>query len=76
MPLPPLRVAIDRYLEAARLTNPAVTCVGIAINSSYLSDDEWRRYQVALVEELALPVCDPMRTGVDAITRHLLAHFA
>lgn len=76
MPLPPLRVAIDRYLEAARLTNPAVTCVGIAINSSSLSDNEWRRYQLALVEELALPVCDPMRTGVDAITRHLLAHFA
>ena len=72
IPIPPLRVAIDRYLEAARLTNPNVGCAGIAINSSSLEEPDWRRYQAKLEGEFAFPVCDPMRGGVDAIAQRLL----
>lgn len=71
-PIPDLQVAIDRYVEAGRLTNPAVTCVGISINSSSLSQDEWTRYARQLSDELKLPVVDPMRGGVNAIATALL----
>jgi uncharacterized NAD-dependent epimerase/dehydratase family protein len=72
IPIPPLGVAIDRYLEAARLTNPHVRCAGISINSSSLDDNAWQTYQAQLSEEFDLPVCDPVRGGVDAIARRLL----
>src|SRR5450631_3284473 len=72
-PIPDLRVAIDDYLRAGRLTNPRIRCVGLSINSSSLSDSECARYFERLTAELGLPVCDPVRTGVDALTAALLA---
>ena len=72
-PIPDLQVAIDDYLRAGRLTNPAIRCVGLSINSSSLSDSECARYFERLTAELGLPVCDPVRTGVDALTAALLA---
>jgi uncharacterized NAD-dependent epimerase/dehydratase family protein len=72
-PLPDLRVAIDEYLRAARLTNPAVRCVGLSINSSGLSAADCSAYFERLTAELGLPVCDPVRSGVDALATALLA---
>ena len=66
-------MAIARYLDAARLTNPAVVCAGLSINSSSLNDDAWRAYQSDLMTAHGGPVCDPMRGGVEAIARRLLA---
>lgn len=71
-PIPDLRVAIDDYLRAGRLTNRAIRCVGLSINSSSLSDTECDDYFRRLRAELDLPVCDPVRTGVDAIASALL----
>lgn len=73
IPLPPLDEAIRRYLEAGRLTNAGIRCVGVAINSSTLSDTEWMRYRDGLQGGLGLPVCDPMRGGVGPIAEALLA---
>ncbi|MCZ8113248.1 MAG: DUF1611 domain-containing protein [Betaproteobacteria bacterium] len=73
MPLPPLDEAIRRYLEAGRLTNAGIRCVGVAINSSTLSDTGWMRYRDGLQGRLGLPVCDPMRGGVEPIAEALLA---
>jgi uncharacterized NAD-dependent epimerase/dehydratase family protein len=72
-PIPDLQTAIDDYLRAGRLTNPGIRCVGIAINSSSLSDAESNEYFRRLTAELGLPVCDPVRTGVGAIAAALLA---
>jgi uncharacterized NAD-dependent epimerase/dehydratase family protein len=72
-PIPELKEAIRRYVEAGRLTNPAVRCVGISINSSSLDDGAWQRYAKQLADELGLPVVDPMRGGVEAIAAALLA---
>lgn len=72
IPLPPLDVAIDRYLEAGKLTNPGIRCVGLAINSSGLSAPEWERYRKSLEDELCLPVGDPIRTGVARLADRLL----
>jgi uncharacterized NAD-dependent epimerase/dehydratase family protein len=72
-PIPDLQVAIDRYVEAGRLTNRAIKCVGISINSSSLSDEQWATYTETIKAKLKLPVCDPMRGGINAIARALLA---
>jgi uncharacterized NAD-dependent epimerase/dehydratase family protein len=72
-PIPPLKIVIDDYLRAGRLTNSKIRCVGLSINSSSLSDSECARYFECLSSELGLPVCDPMRTGVDALAQALLA---
>ena len=63
-PIPALAVAIDAYLRAGRLTNKAIRCVGISINSSELTETEWQAYRIGLERELTLPVCDPLRGGV------------
>ncbi len=72
-PIPDLRVAIEDYLRAGRLTNSAIRCVGLSINSSSLSDADCAEYFRRLTGELGLPVCDPLRTGVDALADALLA---
>jgi uncharacterized NAD-dependent epimerase/dehydratase family protein len=72
-PMPELRVAIEDYLRAGRLTNPAVRCVGLSINTSSLSDTDSAEYLRRLTAELGLPACDPVRTGVDALAAALLA---
>jgi uncharacterized NAD-dependent epimerase/dehydratase family protein len=71
--LPALDDAIRRYIEAGRLTNPDIRCVGVAINSSTLSDADWARYQDRTRTALKLPVCDPMRGGVEPIVEALIA---
>ena len=72
-PIPDLRVAVEDYLRAGRLTNPAVCCVGLSINSSSLSDADREAYFRRLTAELAMPVCDPVRTGVEDLAAALLA---
>ncbi len=70
--VPPLKDAIARYLDAGRLTNTDVRCVAVAINSSSQDDAAWSRYRDSLAMDLGLPVCDPMRGGVEAIVDRLL----
>jgi uncharacterized NAD-dependent epimerase/dehydratase family protein len=72
-PIPDLKVAIGDYLRAGRLTNAAVRCVGLSINSSSLSAAECDDYFRSLTAELGLPVCDPVRTGTDVLAKALLA---
>jgi len=72
-PIPDLQEAINRYVEAARLTNRAVRCIGLSINSSTLSDPQWASYASELSQRLKLPVVDPMRGGVQALADALLA---
>ena len=72
-PIPDLQVVIDDYLRAGRLTNPAIRCVGLSINSSSLTDTGRAEYFARLTQALGLPVCDPVRTGVDALAAALLA---
>jgi uncharacterized NAD-dependent epimerase/dehydratase family protein len=71
-PIPDLQDAIDYYLQAGRLTNRAIRCVGVSINSSSLSDAEWASYADKVSTQLGLPVCDPMRGGVGPIAAALL----
>src|SRR5215469_2619694 len=72
-PIPALDTVIDGYLRVGALTNRAIRCVGISINSSELAEAEWRAYQASLERELDLPVCDPLRGGVAPLAAALRA---
>jgi len=72
-PIPPLEDVITQYLAAGRLTNRAIRCVGLSINSSRLDAAAWDDYRRELEQRLALPVVDPLRGGVGALADRLLA---
>lgn len=74
-PIPPLNVCIARYVEAARLTNPRVRCIGIAVNSSGLPAGDYARRRAAIEAETGLPCVDPIHDGVDALVEALDAAF-
>ena len=66
-PLPPLEECIRRNEEAARLTNPAATCIGVAVNTSALDPGAARRLLDETAQTLGLPAVDPVRDGVGPI---------
>ena len=70
--LPDLQLCIDTNLTAARLTNPDVRCIGVAVNTSLMDADAARRYVGETEKELALPVVDPLRHGVAPLVDQLI----
>ncbi|WP_407050443.1 N-acetyltransferase DgcN [Methyloraptor flagellatus] len=74
-PLPTIREVIDLTVTCGRLTNPAIRCVGIAINTEHLSEAEARR----VIDEAAafhdLPATDPIRFGMDGIVAEIGKHW-
>lgn len=72
-PLCDLETAVSRYLQAARLTNPRATFVGVALNTATLSEPERAELFEKLERKLGLPCCDPLKTGVEAIVERLIS---
>ncbi len=70
--LPSLELAIERYLEAAQLTNPKVRMVGISFNTSALDPPARDRLLEQTEQRLGLPCFDPLKTSMDAITQRIL----
>ncbi len=70
--LPDLQLCIDANLTAARLTNPDVRCIGVAVNTSLMDADAARRYVGETEKELGLPVVDPVRHGVAPLVDQLI----
>lgn len=72
-PIPDLKRCLEANLAAARLTNPGVKAVGVALNTSQLppgtAADACRR----VGDLLGLPCQDPVTMGVEAIVDNLLA---
>jgi uncharacterized NAD-dependent epimerase/dehydratase family protein len=67
VPLMSLDEAMPPILAAAHLTNPKARFVGVALNTSALSDGEAEQVMRATAEELGLPCVDPIRSGVEPI---------
>jgi uncharacterized NAD-dependent epimerase/dehydratase family protein len=65
--IPPLAVCIDAYLAAARLTNPAVQCIGISLNTSGVPPPQRDGVLAATAERTGLPCVDPMIQGVEPL---------
>lgn len=70
-PQPTLDDVIAMNLKAASLTNPNVQVVGIAVNTSSVSEQEARDYCRTTSETLGLPCTDPVRFGVTDIVEQL-----
>ena len=56
---------------AARLTNPAARCVGIAVDTSRLARPEGERLLAETEDKLGIPCADPLATGVGRIVDSL-----
>ncbi|MBT6095575.1 MAG: DUF1611 domain-containing protein [Rhodospirillaceae bacterium] len=63
-PLPGIGECIAANEAAARLTNPAASCIGIAVNTHNMPNGEAEAYLAALEDEHGLPAVDPVATGV------------
>jgi uncharacterized NAD-dependent epimerase/dehydratase family protein len=72
-PLPELKRCLEANLVAARLTNPATRAVGVALNTSELSQVEADVVCRQISDLLELPCQDPVTMGVEDIVDNLLA---
>jgi uncharacterized NAD-dependent epimerase/dehydratase family protein len=64
VPVPDLRQCIERNLEAARLTNAEVRCIGVSVNTGALDATAAQDFLRRTEDALDLPCVDPVRTGV------------
>lgn len=71
VPIPPLAVAIARYEEAARLTNPAARVIGISLNTAKLSPADRAAALARATDETGLPACDPIAGSIALIADRL-----
>lgn len=74
-PLPTIAQVIERNVLEGQLTNENIRCVGIAVNTQALGDDEAKAYLAKVSAEHGLPATDPIRYGVASIVDNLLAQF-
>lgn len=73
-PIPDYQVCIERYVAAARLTNPGAEVVGISVNTSHLTAQQARILLDRTATETGLPCSDPIRFGVAPIVDRLAGH--
>ncbi len=75
VPLRSIAQVVERTIQVGSLTNPAIRCVGVALNTSKVPAGE----RAALLEryhrETGLPCVDPIIDGVGPIVDHLLREF-
>ncbi|WP_372423925.1 N-acetyltransferase DgcN [Salinarimonas chemoclinalis] len=74
-PLPTIGDVIHMTLSLGRLTNPAIRCVGIAVNTEKLTEDAARAELDRLARTHALPATDPVRFGVEPIVAEVATRF-
>jgi uncharacterized NAD-dependent epimerase/dehydratase family protein len=69
--VPSLRACIDANVEAARLTSPEVSVVGISLNTSALDAAAAESVMRQTEDTFGVPVVDPVRSGVAPIVDRL-----
>jgi uncharacterized NAD-dependent epimerase/dehydratase family protein len=60
---PSIEDTIGLNLELGRLTNPAIRCAGVSLNTAGLSDSDAAAVLASESARLGLPVADPVRGG-------------
>lgn len=74
-PLPTIGDVIHMTIALGRLTNPAIRCVGVAVNTEKLSEAD-ARAELARIQTLyGLPATDPVRFGVRPIVEEVKRAF-
>jgi uncharacterized NAD-dependent epimerase/dehydratase family protein len=74
-PLPSITEVIDATIRAGRLTNQAIQCIGIAVNTEALDEPTARDLLAETSRAHQLPCVDPIRTGVAPLVEALAAQF-
>lgn len=74
-PLPSIASVIERTVVEGRLTNPAIRCVGIAINTEHLDEAATSSFLAETAKTHRLPCVDVMRTGAGAIVDEMIRVF-
>jgi uncharacterized NAD-dependent epimerase/dehydratase family protein len=74
--LPSIRDVIERTITIGQLTNPAIRCVGVAVNTSKVSGEARARLLNEYASELELPCVDPLIDGVAPIVDRLSREFS
>jgi len=72
-PIPDLHDCFELHLRCARLLDPRVRFVGIAVNTSALDESAAQSCLAELEAEHGLPTSDPVRFGVTRIVDQMLA---
>lgn len=75
-PLPDLKICLEANLQSARLTQPDVIAVGIALNTSKMTPAAAEEVCKATEHALGLPCQDPVTMGVGRIADKLFSCFA
>jgi len=73
--LPTIGEVIDRTILEGSLTNPAIQCTGIAINTEHLSEHDALALLQKTGADYRLPCVDPIRTGVGPLVSELKRRF-
>lgn len=71
-PIPGLKECIDANLRVAYLTNPNAHFVGVAVNTSKLTEHEADAYLKRTEQDLGLVTVDPLRDGVARIIDRMI----
>ena len=61
--VPSIEAVIEQTVALGRLTNPAIRCVAISLNTSALDAESAEAELAATAARLGLPTADPMRVG-------------
>lgn len=61
--VPPIEAVIEQTIAIGRLTNPAIRCAGISLNTAALGEREADEEIERTGSRLGLPVADPIRGG-------------
>ncbi len=70
-PMPDLAEAIELNERAARLTNPAARCIGLALDTSRLEEAAANSLIQETAARIGLPCVDPVRNGIAALLEQL-----
>jgi uncharacterized NAD-dependent epimerase/dehydratase family protein len=73
--LPSIAEVIDRTIVEGKLTNRAIQCTGIAINTEHLAKAEAIALLQKTAQDYRLPCVDPIRTGVGPLVDELTRRF-
>jgi uncharacterized NAD-dependent epimerase/dehydratase family protein len=71
-PISDISDCITNHLQAGRLTNPNIRCVGVCVNTSKVDASEREALLQSLERQTSLPCVDPLIDGVDAIVDSLM----
>ena len=74
-PLPTIQEVIDATIKAGRLTNQAIQCIGIAVNTEALDEAAARAVLAATGKAHGLACVDPIHAGVAPLVDALEQRF-